>query len=64
MKNIIKIHLLIEVITNSSTEIFVLDDSKSESFVEEILKNKCELEDDLEWFQTEVTVTTRPDGCI
>jgi hypothetical protein len=60
---LIKIHSFIELITNSSTEIFTLSE-ESEHMVRDILKKEAERNGDLDWFNEEVTVSTNEDGTI
>jgi hypothetical protein len=63
-KFVIKPHSYVDLITNSSTEIFTLDNSKSEDTVREILKMMCQSEYDLEWFERELRVSTNENGTI
>jgi hypothetical protein len=64
MKKLIKIHSTVELITNSSTEIFTLAKEHDAFYVKEILRLKAKEEGDLEWFESNVTVSTIDNGTV
>jgi len=49
-------HSFVDLITNSSTELFVVNTHKSAYTVREMFREKCEKEDDLDWFDTELSI--------
>lgn len=51
------LHSVIDVITNSSTEIFTFDTDLSEILIRDMLREKCEETDEMDWFNNELTVT-------
>jgi hypothetical protein len=60
----IKIHSCVDLITNSSTEIFTVKSRLSVSTIREMLRDMCKEEDDIEWYKAELTVTELADGFI
>ena len=64
MKKIIKVHSTIDYITNSSSEIFTISNEMGVDSVREIIRNKCEVEGDLEWFESEVSINSIDDDNI
>lgn len=43
----LKLHSIVDLITNSSTEIFILDTNKTAELVYELIKEKCKESNDL-----------------
>jgi len=60
----IKLHSIVDLITNSSTEIFTVSDDNGEHFIKELLRKEASKYDDLEWFENDVNITTNDDGSI
>lgn len=52
MKLIIKIHSFVDIITNSSTSIFVVNTDKTLEVVDELIKYECEKAKELDWYNS------------
>ena len=58
-----KQHSRVELITNSSTVIFTVQGSLRNNVLE-ILELKCQQTDDMDWFNSELTVSDNDDGTV
>ena len=63
-KFIIKTHSFVDVITNSSTELFVCDTDKSVDTIKDLFREKCQETNDMDWYDTELYVTELDNGFI
>lgn len=54
---LIKPHSFIDLITNSSTELFIVSTAKSVFTIQEMLRDLCVSEDDKEWYYGDLRVT-------
>lgn len=62
MKKIINTHSFVDVITNSSTEIFICDGSKSAEMMTLLLREKCEQTNNMDQFNRELTISGHKEG--
>lgn len=63
-KLIINKHSFIDIITNSSMEIFICDNSKSVDFIKMMLRAKCEETGEMDWHDNELSVYELDDNEI
>lgn len=64
MRKIINIHSTVDLITNSSTEIFTFDSEHSEGTIRSMLYDLCKDNNDFDWYDKELRVTDLGNGRI
>lgn len=63
-KIVIDTHSFIDVITNSSTEIFVCKTDKSVEMIQDLFREICEKHGDMDWYHNELRISELDDGKI
>jgi len=63
-KVIINIHSFVDVITNSSTEIYVCSSIRSENYIKELFREKCEATGEIDWYNHELSITSLEGGNV
>lgn len=52
----IQLHSIVDLITNSSTELFTINTNISVYVIRDIFEEKCKLTNEMEWFEKELSI--------
>lgn len=60
----INYHSFVNLITNSSTELFTVDTQTPIYVIEEMFDEKCKQTEEMKWFDFELSIYENPNGTI